>query len=298
MNKIGLHSGYWGGTGAKQDVYTMLDLTQKTGCEVFEIGPDAFLPMTKQERTDLKHAVADKGMSLSVNGGLDETNDAAVDDPAIRQKGIEHCTAVLKAMVDIGCDRWSGINYSAWLRKPTEILDMDAKMHFWELGVQSMRQVLKVAEDCGVDYCFEVVNRFEQFIFNTAKEACQFCEDVGSPNAKLLLDTFHMNIEEDSIVDALRLAMEKGRLGHVHVGESNRRVPGMDGKTHMDWAAILGTLKEINYQGYITMEPFMKMGTVPALSIRVWRDLSHDADLAQMVQYAKEGADFLRSYLK
>nr|WP_122012241.1 sugar phosphate isomerase/epimerase family protein [Maliibacterium massiliense] len=299
MNKIGLHYGYWRGSGANEnDIYELLDLTAKAGVDVFEIGPQIFLPMSKQERIDLKNAVADKGLSLSVNGGLNDTNDIASDDPAIRKVGIDFCKSVLEAMVDIQCDRWSGINYSAWLRKPTEILDMKAKMHYWQLSVDSMREIIKVAEDCGVDYCFEVVNRFEQFIFNTAKEACAFCADVGSPNAKLLIDTFHMNIEEDSIVDAIHIAADNKRLGHFHVGESNRRVPGMDGKTHLDWAAILGALQDVNYQGYITMEPFLKMGTPGALNIRVWRDFSHDADLAQMVQYAKDGANFIRSFLK
>nr|WP_162990707.1 sugar phosphate isomerase/epimerase family protein [Maliibacterium massiliense] len=298
MNKIGLHYGYWSGTGASEDVYSLLALTAQTGCEVFELGPQLFVDMTKQQRIDLKHAVADKGMVLSVNGGLNQTNDLASDDPEARKAGVTFCKRVLCAMMDIGCDRWSGINYSQWLRKPARVLDMDAKRHYWDLSVAGMRDIIKVAEDCGVYYCFEVVNRFEQFIFNTAKEACAFCEDVGSPNAKLLLDTFHMNIDEDSIVDAIAYAAAQGRLKHIHVNETNRRMPGMDGKTNLDWAGILGTLKQVGYTDYITMEPIMKMGTERARNIHMWRDLSRGADLAQMIQYARDGADFLRGYLQ
>lgn len=62
---------------------------------------------------------------------------------------------------------------------------------------------MKVAEDCGVLYCCEVVNRFEQYLLNTAKEGVEFVKRLGSPNARVLLDTFHMNIEEDSMVDAI-----------------------------------------------------------------------------------------------
>ena len=62
-----------------------------------------------------------------------------------------------------------------------------------------MREAIKTAEDCDVIFCVEVVNRFEQFMMNTAAEGIAFAQEVGSPNCKILLDTFHMNIEEESI---------------------------------------------------------------------------------------------------
>ena len=296
MNKIGLHSGYWRGTeAADAGVYKWLELTKATSCEVIELGPDYLLAMTPAQRQDFKKAIADAGMELSVNGGFTEKNDISADDPAIRHIGIEWAKNVLQAMYEVGCDRWSGINYSQWLRRPeVPSLTPDFKNHVRSLSLGSMREIIKTAEDCGVDYCFEIVNRFEQFLMNTAEEGVSFCEEVASPNAKLLLDTFHMNIEEDSIVDAILFAQQKGRLGHLHVGESNRRIPGFDGKTHMDWDAILGAVKESGYPGYITMEPFMKMGLT---TVCCWRDLSHGADLEKMTEYVKAGAEFLRSKL-
>ncbi|WP_343210118.1 sugar phosphate isomerase/epimerase family protein [Anaerolentibacter hominis] len=296
MNKIGLHNGFWRGTEAQDaGLYKLLELTNKTTCEVIEIGPDLLLGMTPAERLDFKKALADMGMELSINGGFTNQNDIAADDPAIRRIGIEWAKNVLQAMYEVGCDRWSGINYSEWLRRPAvPDLTPEYKDHVRGLSIDSMREIIKTAEDCGVNYCFEIVNRFEQFIMNTSAEGVSFCEDVGSPNAKLLLDTFHMNIEEDNIADAIRYAQEKGRLGHIHVGESNRRIPGFDGKTHMDWDTIMGAMKDSGYQGYVVMEPFMKMGMT---TICCWRDLSHGADLATMTDYAKKGAQFLRSKL-
>lgn len=296
MNKIGLHSGYWRGTeAAEAGASELLELTKKTACEVLEIGPDCLLNMTAAERKDFRKAVADAGMYLSINGGFTDKNDIAADDPSIRRIGIEWAKKVLQAMQEVGCDRWSGINYSEWLRRPgVPELTPDYKEHVRSLSLDSMREIIKTAEDCGVQYCFEIVNRFEQFIMNTSEEGVSFCEDLGSPNAKLLLDTFHMNIEEDSIVDAITYAQQKGRLGHLHTGESNRRLPGFDGKTHMDWDAIMGAVKNSGYQGYITMEPFMKMGMT---TICCWRDLSHGADLEQMIGYARDAAQFLRSKL-
>ena len=140
----------------------------------------------------------------------------------------------------------------------------------------------------------EVLNRFEGYMLNDCAEAIRYVKLVNTPNVKVMLDNFHMNIEEDSIADAISFAQQKGRLGHLHVGESNRRIPGFDGKTHMDWDAILSAVKACGYSGYITMEPFMKMGMT---TICCWRDLSHGADLEKMTEYAKAGAQFLRSKL-
>ena len=296
MNKIGLHNAYWLDTEmVDAGVYKWMELAKQANCEVMEIGTAEIVAMTNAERLEFKKAVADAGMILTINDGFTKDDDIAAEDPAVRRRGIERAKRILQAMYELGADRWSGINYSEWLRHPeVATCTPDFKAHVRDLSLESMREIIKIAEDCGVDYCFEVVNRFEQFLLNTAAEGVQFCEDLGSPRAKLLLDTFHMNIEEDNIADAIKFAQSKGRLGHIHVGESNRRVPGFEGKTNMDWDAIMGAVKESGYEGYIIMEPFMKMG---ATTICCWRDMSHGADIATMVGYAKDGAAFLRSKL-
>ena len=69
----------------------------------------------------------------------------------------------------------------------------------WERSVKSVREIAKVAEDCGVDLCLEVLNRFENYLINTAEEGVDFVKQVDHPSVKVMLDTFHMNIEEDSI---------------------------------------------------------------------------------------------------
>lgn len=297
MNKVGLHVGYWLGTGRESNVFGLLDLTESAGIDVLEILPAMALDLSQAKRADLKKAVADKGMFLSINGGLNDTNDISSDDIAIRQVGIEYSKRVLSAAAEVGASRWSGVNFSAWLKRPAKILDMDEKNRVRDLSLTSMRQIIKTAEDEGITYCYEVVNRFEQFLFNTAEEGVAYAEAVGSPNAKLLIDTYHMNIEEDSIIDAILYTAAHGRLGHFHVGESNRRIPG-NGKSHIAWADIFDTLKQVEYQEFITMESFVLMGTRAALNIGVWRDLSHNADVDKLVDDARNGAIFVRSFLK
>lgn len=132
---------------------------------------------------------------------------------------------------------------------------------------------------------------------NTAKEAIAYAEAVGSPNAKILLDAYHMNIEEDSFEDAILSACEKNLLGHFHVGESNRRMPGT-GKTHIPWQEILGALYKGGYTGYITMEPFILTNIPNALNVCLWRDLSEGATLEKMIADVKVGVDFLKGQME
>ncbi len=296
MNQIGLHVGYWLGSGGDKDIFSMLDLTHKAGIDVFEVLPGFVLNLSKADRKRLKQTIADYGMKLSINGGLNETNDISSDDAAIREIGIEHSKRVLEAAVDAGSDRWSGVNFSAWRKRPSCICDAAEKRRVQELSVNSLKQIMPTAEDLGVTYSFEVVNRYEQFLFNTAAEGIEFCEMVDSPNAKLLIDVYHMNIEEDNMMDAIRLTAKSGRFGHFHVGETNRRIPG-NGRGQMPWTEIFATLKDVGYQEYITMESFVLMGCQTALNVSVWRDLSKGADLEKLVEDAKHGAAFVRSFL-
>ena len=124
--------------------------------------------------------------------------------------------ATLKAAADE-----AGLNYGAW---PAKLLPGQDKRVLTDRAVESVREAMKAAEDCGVLFCVEVVNRFEHYMLNTAEEGVAFAKQVGSPNCKLLLDTFHMNIEEESFRGAL---VDTGDLlGHFHLGETNRRPPG------------------------------------------------------------------------
>ena len=150
-----------------------------------------------------------------------------------------------------------------------------------------MKEAIKAAEDHDVLFHMEVVNRFEQYLLNTAEEAVRYVGEVGSPNCKVLLDTFHMNIEEDSFHDAIVAAGDV--LGHFHVGETNRRAPG---RGRIPWDEVARALKEIDYRGSIVMEPFLTPGGEVGRDIRVYRDLSVgidlDAEAERAVRFLRE----------
>lgn len=297
-NQIGLHMGYWWGTEASDDLNRMLELTAQAELEILEVNPAWLLRMTPEACQKLLRRAKDCGVRFTLNGGLDATNDIASGDETVRRKGIDYCIRVLERMSELEMTLWSGVNYSAWLRAPQPEGDaQEEKVRACGYAVQSLQPILRAAEREGIDYCFEVVNRFEQFLFNTAQEAVAFAEAVGSPRAKVHLDTYHMNIEEDNTCAAICFAGVSGRLGHFHAGESNRRVPGT-GATNLDWKAIGRALRQAGYAGAVVMEPFVLTTAFNAKRTRVWRDLSRGATLEQLVCDAQTGGRFLRDVLQ
>ncbi len=298
MNKIGLHIGYWWGTGEEKDIFRLLDLTHEAELDVIEMNPAWLLQMSDEECKRFVDKMQEYDMSATLNGGLDATNDIASDSEKVRRAGITYCKEVLEKMPELGLKVWSGCNYSEWLRAPKPENDaQEEKKRALGHCLESMKEIIKVSEAVEVDYCFEVLNRFEQFLFNTSEEAVAFAETVGSPRAKVLLDTYHMNIEENDPTDAIAYACLHSRLGHIHVGESNRRIPGVGG-TVMDWNAFAKALNRNEYEGVLVMEPFVLTSAHNAKRTRVWRDLCMRKSIDGLVADAKKGGRFLRDILE
>lgn len=115
--------------------------------------------------------------------------------------------------------------------------------------LDGLGRVARVARDAGVRIVIEPINRYESNWLNTVEEVLDLIGRLGADNVGILPDTFHMNIEEPSVLDALRRA--RPRLWHVHVADSNRRAPGAG---HLDWTSIVSTLREIGYAGFVSAE--------------------------------------------
>ncbi|NQT59974.1 MAG: sugar phosphate isomerase/epimerase [Bacteroidetes bacterium] len=100
-----------------------------------------------------------------------------------------------------------------------------------------------------VRMAFEPINRYETSLLNGVREGLEFIAKVGQDNLGMLLDTFHMNIEEPSIEESIALAGD--RIFHFHYADSNRWYPGAG---HLDFHSILETLYKTGYSGYISGE--------------------------------------------
>jgi sugar phosphate isomerase/epimerase len=113
----------------------------------------------------------------------------------------------------------------------------------------STKIVAEYAQERNVSIVFEAINRFENNYLNTAQETVAFIRENGLPNTKILLDTFHMNIED---ADMSKAIFDCGDLlGYVHIADSNRHYAGAG---HINMKEIFSALKKINYSGYISAE--------------------------------------------
>lgn len=282
--KFGTLYAYW--TREWQADYIKLaDKCKKAGFDVIEIGAGHLLEMSDTELSQVRDHCKELGLTISCNLGPPPDKNIASKDPEIRAAGVKFLIDILHQMVKIDSKVLIGALYNSW---PGEFDDVDKEVR-WELSVNAMKEVAAVADELGIDLCLEVLNRFESALVNDCDEGIKYCTEVGHKSCKLLLDTFHMNIEEDNLPDAFRKA--GSLLGHVHVGEGNRKLPGMG---HLPWAEMGEALREIGFDGCVVMEPFMKPGGAVAADIKVFRDLSGGADEEEMDRLIAESLVFLK----
>ncbi|OGO10000.1 MAG: hypothetical protein A2Y93_15795 [Chloroflexi bacterium RBG_13_68_17] len=125
----------------------------------------------------------------------------------------------------------------------------ESRQRCYDIAVEATRSLAQFAAAHAVGLTVESINRYETNFLNNVAETLEFIDRVGSPNLGLLADTFHMNIEEASMVEPLRRAGQM--LHHVHLVDSNRRAPGLG---HLDFGPIIGALGDIGYTGFVSAE--------------------------------------------
>lgn len=119
----------------------------------------------------------------------------------------------------------------------------------WAWAVEGIREGAEFAKDYDVVLVIEAWNRYETYMINKVEQSMEMVDDVGMDNVGTMCDTFHMNIEEEDIAQAIRNA--KGYLKHIHFADSTRAAPGHG---HTDFKAAAAAIKDIGYKGYISME--------------------------------------------
>ncbi len=267
------------------DYKAFAERVARLGFDILEISAGDLLKMSNKELDELKAVATSLGISISSNIGPAKCYDVASKDPAVRENGVRFLTDIMKAMDRLDSRQLVGVTYTYW---PNDFSDLD-KPAIWARGVENIKRLGQTAGDLGIDMCLEIVNRFETLVLNTAEEGVQFCKEVDKPAVKLLLDTFHMNIEEDNMAQAILTAGDY--LGHVHVGEGNRKLPGTG---HLPWKEMGQALHQIGFDGGVVMEPFVTMGGAVGRDIKVWRDLSNGATEEQMDENIRKSLIFLR----
>ena len=169
-------------------------------------------------------------------------------DPTVRRAAIER----VKSHVP-GAARFNAIIIIGLLRGTLRVKPGVDHAQVMTWLVEALQECSAAAQPAGVRLALEPINRYETTLVNSAAQGLELIERVGAGNLGLLLDTFHMNIEEPSIEDSIR--QTGGRIFHFHVADSNRWYPGAG---HLDFRALLQTLFETGYAGFVSGE-FMPM---------------------------------------
>jgi D-psicose/D-tagatose/L-ribulose 3-epimerase len=158
----------------------------------------------------------------------------------------------------------------------------------WNRAVDNIHKVCVTAATHGLMIALEPLNRFESDLINTADDVLKLIADINHDAAAVLLDGFHMAIEERDIEKAI-VAVGK-KLIHVQVSENYRGTPGT-GQT--PWDAFKRGLKSINYSGAVSIESFTPEIKELAGAVCIWKNLAESQD-----GFAAEGITFLRKLLK
>lgn len=285
--KYGIYFAYW----TKEwfaDYKKYMDKVSALGFDVMEISCAALREVytTKEQLIELRDYAKEKNLTLTAGYGPTKAENLCSEDPEAVKRAMAFFKDLLPKLALMDIKILGGGLYSYW---PVDFTLNNDKEGDRARAVKNLKELSKTAEEYDVTLGMEVLNRYEGYILNTCDEAIDFVDEIGSSHVKIMLDTFHMNIEEDNIAAAIRKA--GSRLGHLHLGEQNRMVPG---KGSLPWGEIGQALRDIQYEGAAVMEPFVMKGGTIGKEIKVWRDLIDDLSEERLDEDAKGALNFVR----
>lgn len=232
----------------------------------------------------VKAALDENGLSASICGAFGPSRDLTHDDPVFHKNSLEYIQACFGICEGLGASFFAGPMYSAVGK--ARLVSAEQKKIEWGRAVSNLYKVCEMAAERGLEIGLEPLNRFESDLVNTAEDVMQLVEDINHPAAKVLLDAFHMNIEERDIEQAIRKVGDK--LIHMQVSENYRGTPGTGLSS---WDAYRRGLSAINYKGIVSIESFTPEVKELAGAVCIWKPLVPSQD-----GFAGEGLKFLRDW--
>ena len=213
----------------------------------------------------LGRKLAELGLGASGIGVMPGGGASAVSaDKAAREAALDHIKWLIDCTAAIGGDIAAGPFHQPLGEFSGAGPTADEKQRVAEVHQQAAQYAAKA----GITLAVEPLNRFECYFINTAAQAAELVKAVGEPNYGYLYDTFHFNIEENSITDVIPQTI--GQISHVHISENNRGIPGAG---HIDFAGVFSALKQAGYDGWMTIEAFGSAMPDLAAATKIWRPL-------------------------
>jgi D-psicose/D-tagatose/L-ribulose 3-epimerase len=217
-------------------------------------------------------------------GAFGPTRDLTHEDPAVHQNCFNYIAKCLDFCVAVGNSFFSGPMYSAVGK--TRLLPPEKRRLEWDLAARNLRTVCEMAAARGLKIAIEPLNRFESDLVNTVDDVVRLIDAIDHPAAGIMIDGFHMNIEERDIEAAISKAGDK--LLHVQVSENYRGTPGT-GQTR--WDAYGRGLAAVGYKGVVSIESFTTENQELAGAVCFWHPMAESQD-----QFASEGLNFLKQW--
>jgi D-psicose/D-tagatose/L-ribulose 3-epimerase len=277
MMKFGMNLLLWTGD-LTEDLLPTLESLKKMGFDgvelpLFDLTVEKYVPWAKR--------LDDLGLERTGVTVRGEADNPISPDATRRAAGVAANKRALECCQAAGCTHLVGPYHSALGyftgQGPTE--------DEWKWGVESMAEVAQFAGQVGVTLGIECLNRFECYFLNTHADSARFARQVNHPHCRVMYDTFHAHIEEKDTAAAIRDCADV--LAHVHISENDRSTPGAG---NVRWEQTFDTLKEVGYDGWLTIEAFGQALPELVAATKIWRRMYQTED-----QLARDALAFMKS---
>ena len=278
--QFGANTFIWRSPFSTETDLDLIDKIKGMGFDFIEIAVES--PALIELNT-LKSALRQKGMQAIMCGVFGPGRNLSSLEAEERANAESYLKWMIEAAAELEAGPVTGPMYSAVGKARLE--DPADREREWQFAVSGLKAMCKYAAEHDVRLAFEPLNRFETDLVNVVEQGLQLIADVGESNLGLHIDTFHMHLEEKDPAAAIRKAGD--RVFHVHACENDRGVPGTG---QVDWDEIFKALREINYQGIVSIESFTPEVKSIARAVCIWRTIAPDQD-----SIARDGLEFLKS---
>ncbi|MEM8915549.1 MAG: sugar phosphate isomerase/epimerase, partial [Pseudomonadota bacterium] len=239
----------------------------------------SLLGMTSEKATALSGLVRDHQLEITCSDGLSKDADITSEDADVRAAGLKHLQWAVETTAAMGSHGLAGVVYAPW-----GVYDPANKVARAARSAEAFAALDGHLGAHDVTLGIEAINRFETDLVNTADEATAMAAASGSDRVGVLLDTFHLNIEEKDVRAAIVATGD--RLAHFHVSDNDRGVPGSG---HVPWGEVASGLNAIGYDSWIVTEIFVIPGNPASADLNIWRHIEPEATAA-----ARQSLDFMR----
>ena len=279
--KYGVSTWLWTSPFTTQSIDELFPKISKLGFDVVEIAVEdpALIDIKK-----VKSALNDHGLKASICGAFGSSRDLTNESKQVQQTGLAYIESCLDICNEIGVDFFGGPMYYAVGK--ARMLKPDQRKAEWDLAVKNLQLVCEMAAARNLKIALEPLNRFESDLVNTAEDVLRMVNDINHPAACIMLDSFHMSIEERDVEKAIISAGDK--LIHLQVSENYRGAPGT-GQT--PWHDYRRGLEQIGYDGIVTIESFTTHNIELACAVCFWTPKAESQDA-----FAIEGLRFLKKW--